>query len=79
MPGAAPSDSSERSRAAGTARADAGARWRDVITAAHPHGVAPLNGFSGTVGVSGYILGGGIGWLARQYGRPQAAFDPRNW
>src|SRR6185369_13161979 len=38
------------------------------IAAAHPHGLAPLNGFAGTVGVSGYILGGGIGWLVRQYG-----------
>jgi FAD/FMN-containing dehydrogenase len=26
------------------------------------------NGFAGTVGVSGYMLGGGIGWLVRQYG-----------
>jgi FAD/FMN-containing dehydrogenase len=56
------------SRAAGTARVEAGARWRDVIAAAHPHGLAPLNGFAGTVGVSGYTLGGGIGWLARLYG-----------
>jgi FAD/FMN-containing dehydrogenase len=64
----AASDSSNRSGAAGTARAEAGAKWRDVVTAAHPHGLAPLNGFAGTVGVSGYTLGGGIGWLARQYG-----------
>ncbi len=54
--------------ASATARADAGARMRDVIAAAHPHGLAPLNGFAGTVGVSGYLLGGGIGWLVRQYG-----------
>jgi FAD/FMN-containing dehydrogenase len=67
-PVAAPSESSDRSGAAGAARAEAGARWRDVIAAAHPHGLAPLNGFAGTVGVSGYTLGGGIGWLARQYG-----------
>ena len=67
-PAIAASDSSGRSGAVGTARADAGAKWRDVITAAHPHGLAPLNGFSGTVGVSGYTLGGGIGWLVRQYG-----------
>ena len=67
-PVAAASDSPGRSGAAGTARAEAGAKWRDVITAAHPHGLAPLNGYSGTVGVSGYTLGGGIGWLVRQYG-----------
>ena len=68
MPVSAPSNSSGRSGAAGTARAEAGAKWRDVIAAAHPHGLAPLNGFAGTVGVSGYTLGGGIGWLVRQYG-----------
>ena len=67
-PVAAAADSSSRSGAAGMARAEAGAKWRDVITAAHPHGLAPLNGFAGTVGVSGYMLGGGIGWLVRQYG-----------
>jgi FAD/FMN-containing dehydrogenase len=50
------------------ARVEAGAKWRDVIAAAATHGLAPLNGFSGTVGVSGYLLGGGIGWLTREYG-----------
>ncbi|MGH9159854.1 MAG: FAD-binding protein [Vicinamibacteraceae bacterium] len=52
----------------GIARVEPGAQWRDVIQAAHPHGLAPLNGFAGTVGVVGYLLGGGVGWLARQYG-----------
>jgi hypothetical protein len=54
--------------AAGTARVQAGALWREVIAAAHPHGLAPLNGFAGSVGVAGYTLGGGVGWLVRQYG-----------
>ncbi|HEU4892750.1 MAG TPA: FAD-binding oxidoreductase [Vicinamibacterales bacterium] len=67
-PGVAGSDSPGGSGAAGAARVEAGAEWRDVVAAAHPHGLAPLNGFAGTVGVSGYTLGGGIGWLARQYG-----------
>jgi FAD/FMN-containing dehydrogenase len=67
-PGAAGSDSPRGSGAAGAARVQAGAKWRDVVAAAHPHGLAPLNGFAGTVGVSGYTHGGGIGWLARQYG-----------
>jgi FAD/FMN-containing dehydrogenase len=53
---------------AGTARVEAGAKWRDVLAAAHPHGLAPLCGFAGTVGVVGYTLGGGVGWLVRQYG-----------
>ena len=52
----------------GTAQIEAGARWSGVIQAAHTYGLAPLNGFSGTVGVAGYTLGGGIGWLTRQYG-----------
>jgi UDP-N-acetylenolpyruvoylglucosamine reductase len=52
----------------GTARVEAGAKWRDVIAAAHPHGLAPLSGFAATVGVVGYTLGGGVGWMVRQYG-----------
>jgi FAD/FMN-containing dehydrogenase len=71
--GTAASDPSSRAGAAGTARVEAGARWRDVIAAAHPYGLAPLNGFAGTVGVSGYTLGGGIGWLVRQYGAAAAS------
>jgi FAD/FMN-containing dehydrogenase len=51
-----------------TARAGAGARWSDVIAAAAPHGLTGLHGFSPGVGVAGYVLGGGLGWLARRYG-----------
>jgi hypothetical protein len=40
-----------------------------VIPLAHQHGLAPLNGSSSDVGVVGYTLGGGHGWLARKYGR----------
>ncbi|MGW5382447.1 FAD-binding oxidoreductase [Nocardia sp. NPDC003963] len=50
------------------ARVGAGVRWREVITAAAEHGLAPLNGSSPHVGVMGYILGGGVGMLGRQYG-----------
>jgi FAD/FMN-containing dehydrogenase len=78
-PVAAASDASYPSGPAGTARAEAGAKWGDVIAAAHPHGLAPLNGFSETVGVSGYMLGGGIGCWCDSMARPQAASDPRNW
>jgi len=52
----------------GTARAEAGALWRDVTVPAAEHGLAPLSGSSPTVGVAGYTLGGGLGWLARRYG-----------
>ena len=51
-----------------TARAEAGAVWQDVIVPAAEHGLAGLAGSSPNVGVTGYTLGGGLGWLARRYG-----------
>ena len=51
-----------------TARAEAGALWRDVTVPAGQHGLAALAGTSPDVGVTGYTLGGGLGWLARRYG-----------
>ncbi|SEE53163.1 FAD binding domain-containing protein [Streptomyces sp. 2112.3] len=54
--------------AAGTARVEAGAVWGQVVEAAAPYGLAPLNGSSPGVGVISYTLGGGVGVLARTYG-----------
>ena len=54
--------------AARTARAEAGAVWQDVIVPAAEHGLAALAGNSPNVGVAGYTMGGGLGWLARRYG-----------
>jgi FAD/FMN-containing dehydrogenase len=54
--------------AARTARVEAGALWQDVTVPAGEHGLAALAGSSPNVGVTGYTLGGGIGWLARRYG-----------
>src|SRR5499425_3136185 len=54
--------------AARTARAEAGAVWQDVTVPAAEHGLAGLAGSSPNVGVAGYTLGGGLGWLARRYG-----------
>ena len=51
-----------------TARAEAGAVWQDVIVPAAEHGLAGLAGSSPNVGVTGYTLGGGLGFLARRYG-----------
>jgi FAD/FMN-containing dehydrogenase len=45
-----------------------GATWGDVLAAAAPFGLAPLSGSAPSVGVTGYTLGGGLGWLARKYG-----------
>ena len=50
------------------ARVGGGALWSDVIAGAAPHGLAPLSGTSPTVGVTGYTLGGGAGWLSRLHG-----------
>ncbi|GAA1806283.1 FAD-binding oxidoreductase [Actinomadura chokoriensis] len=50
------------------ARVGAGARWSDVIAAAAPLGLVPLSGSHASVGVTGYTLGGGVGWLCRRYG-----------
>jgi len=50
------------------ARAEAGATWGSVITAAAEHGLAPLSGSSPGVGVVGYTLGGGFGLLGRHFG-----------
>jgi hypothetical protein len=50
------------------ARAEAGALWADVAGPASEHGLAALSGSSPDVGVVGYSLGGGIGWLARAFG-----------
>ena len=54
--------------AACTARAEAGALWGELAVAAGEHGLAGLAGSSPDVGVVGYSLGGGIGWLTRKYG-----------
>ncbi|HTM85145.1 MAG TPA: FAD-binding protein, partial [Mycobacterium sp.] len=51
-----------------TATVSAGTRWRDVIEAAAPYGLAPLNGSSAGVGVVGYTLGGGMGPMGRTFG-----------
>ncbi len=50
------------------ARVGAGAMWNDVVGPAADAGLVALHGFSGTVGVAGYTLGGGLGWLSRSRG-----------
>jgi hypothetical protein len=50
------------------ARVGAGVTWGEVQAAAAAHGLAGLAGTSPEIGVVGYTLGGGLGWLARRYG-----------
>ncbi|GLH99958.1 FAD-binding oxidoreductase [Phytohabitans aurantiacus] len=50
------------------AQVGGGACWADVVAAAAAHGLAPISGSSPEVGVAGYTLGGGLGWLSRRYG-----------
>ena len=50
------------------ARVSAAAKWRDVSALASARGLAPLSGLSAEVGVVGYTLGGGLGWLSRKHG-----------
>lgn len=50
------------------ATVEAGALWKDVIDPASTHGLATLAGSAPHVGVVGYTLGGGFGYLGRKYG-----------
>jgi FAD/FMN-containing dehydrogenase len=54
--------------ASGSVRVEGGATWGDVDHATHPFGLAVPCGFISTTGVAGLTLGGGIGYLSRQYG-----------
>lgn len=54
--------------AARRVRVGAATRWRDVVPQLSEHGLAALHGSSPDVGVVGYSLGGGMGWLARRHG-----------
>ncbi len=46
----------------------AGAKWKAVVAAAAQHGLAPITGSSMDIGAIGYLLGGGVGPLARSHG-----------
>jgi len=51
-----------------TARIKAGARWGEVVEAVAPHGLAAMHGSSPSVGVIGYLLGGGLSFYGRAHG-----------
>jgi hypothetical protein len=50
------------------ARIQAGAQWQHVVGPAAEHGLAGLSGSAPDVCITGYVLGGGAGWLVRRYG-----------
>src|SRR5262245_37133209 len=54
--------------AARTVRVGGGCVWGDVDHATHPFGLAVPCGFISTTGVASLTLGGGIGYLTREYG-----------
>lgn len=51
-----------------TARFEAGASWADVVARTAPYGLAPLSGSAPGVCAMSYLLGGGMGLMARKYG-----------
>jgi hypothetical protein len=54
--------------AAQQVRVGAGVKWDRVAPRLSAHGLAGLHGSSPDVGIAGYSLGGGMGWLARKHG-----------
>jgi FAD/FMN-containing dehydrogenase len=54
--------------ATGLATVGGGAAWGAVVKAAAPFGLAPITGSSPSVGAVGFVLGGGLGPLARSHG-----------
>ena len=49
-------------------RVRSGAKWGNVVPAASELGLAALHGSTPDVSVTGYSLGGGVGWYARKLG-----------
>ncbi|MCX4701707.1 FAD-binding oxidoreductase [Streptomyces sp. NBC_01373] len=51
-----------------TARVEGGCTWADVNHATHAFGLATTGGIVSTTGVGGLTTGGGMGYLAREFG-----------
>jgi FAD/FMN-containing dehydrogenase len=51
-----------------TCRVGAGVQWLEALRAIEPTGLVAICGSSPNVGIVGFSLGGGIGWLSRKLG-----------
>src|SRR5688500_3973160 len=49
-------------------RVGSGIKWEKITPRLSAHGLAGLHGSSPDVGIAGYSLGGGMGWLASKHG-----------
>ena len=50
------------------ARAEPGLNWGEFNLATQAHGLATTGGLVSTTGISGFTLGGGLGWLMGRFG-----------
>jgi FAD/FMN-containing dehydrogenase len=66
-------DTVQIDRNTATATVGAGTVWGPLAAKAGDVGLAGLAGTSATVGVCGYMLGGGLGWLGRRHGLASAS------
>ena len=62
-----------------TATLEPGVVSGELLAATEPHGLAYASGQVSNVGVIGYTLGGGVGWIGRKVGAACHAVCPPPW
>jgi FAD binding domain-containing protein len=55
-------------KSTGLANVKPGGKWQDVVATLEPHGVTVLGARLGSVGIGGYLAGGGLSFLSSQHG-----------